>query len=251
MADTAGAPPGAPPGHHDGHRRRARQALIVPATSGGVKLVSARGRVTGWSLHDEGSNGSVPAQAAVLDGYNGGAGTLLAIPANTAWYGTISLTASLKVTAAGAATTQGANVSTAAGLVPSAAVLAQVTLTAGAVGAAATNPDHDRATSVWGPGWIINPTAGALNVTTGTAATTVDAWATGTTVPFPAGATGPVVELYDGGSANGKLLHVISMRQGDDDQEAFGDDGVDFSAGLFVNVVSGTVRGVIHAVLDG
>jgi hypothetical protein len=236
--------------HSPPHHRHRRVALPFAATSSGAALVSGRGRVTGWSLLDTSDTSGAPAAANVLDGFRNTAGVLLAIPANSAWYGTISLDGE-EVTAAGgvAAVNGAATVTTDAGLTPSAATLMGLDIqspasTATGPGIAVTDDDN------WGPGWIINATAGVLNVNLVTTLTKVDCHAVGRLYAYVGGGATPVAELRDGSSAGGDLIAVVRMDRGDDDQEAFGDDGPPFTKGLFVAVVSGTVRGVVHAILE-
>ena len=245
----AGVPAGTPTGHQPSRYQRRHKVLAFPATSGGVALASGRGRITGWSLLDTSDIGGAPAAANVLDGFLNAAGTLIAIPANSAWQGTISLDGEIVTAAGGVAAVNGAaTITTAAGLTPSNQVLLGLDLqspasTATGGGIAVTDEDF------W-QGWILNTTNGALNVVLASTLTKVDASAEGRIYPLIGGTSKVIVELYDGGSNNGDLIAVMTMDQADDDQEAFGDDGPPFTRGVFVNVVSGTVRGVVHVMLD-
>jgi hypothetical protein len=225
--------------------RRRRIPLPFAATASGTILAEWAGRLAGWALLDTGSINSVPATTNVLDGFLNAAGTLISIPANTAWYGTLDLVGEMLTPAAGVANVTGAAaLATAAGLTPSAQTLAGLDITSPA--STATGPGIVVADSAtWGPGWIINSTAGALAVSLTTTLTKVDAWAAGLTLPFPGGLGQTVVELWNGNDATGVLLAPIAFPSGTSVVEALGDDGPDFDGGLFLRVVSGTVRGVV------
>lgn len=228
-----------------GRRWRRRIPLPVAATSAGALLINGAGRLAGWSLLDTQGLGTVPGTTNVLDGFINSAGTLMTVPANTAWYGSIGIFASLKVNSTGgAAASGGVSVSAAAGLTPN-GLLASVDLSVPATGATATNGNTETGNAQWGPGWIINNTGGGLALTVADNVTTADVWAAGVTQPFPGGIAGTVVELYDGSSSGGRLLSVVEFPAGTSVVEALGDDGPDFDTALFLNVVSGTVRGSV------
>lgn len=63
----------------------------------------------------------------------------------------------------------------------------------------------------------------------------------------PSGAVAAVVELYDGMDAGSQLLCVAGVAAGATAQPILEFEGVAFKSGLFLNVVSGQVRGVVYA----
>lgn len=63
----------------------------------------------------------------------------------------------------------------------------------------------------------------------------------------PSGVTPAVVELYDGMDVNSQLLCVAGVAAGASAQPILEFEGVAFTRGLFLNVVSGTIRGVLYA----
>lgn len=56
---------------------------------------------------------------------------------------------------------------------------------------------------------------------------------------------GSVIEVYDGTSVNGILLDSIALTAGQSTRERFEEAEYCFDGGLFVNVVSGQVKGTI------
>lgn len=63
----------------------------------------------------------------------------------------------------------------------------------------------------------------------------------------PSGTVAAVVEIYDGMDVGGQLMCVAGVSAGASAAPIFEPEGVSFHIGLFLNVVSGTVRGVIWA----
>lgn len=59
------------------------------------------------------------------------------------------------------------------------------------------------------------------------------------------GAAAAVVELYDGQDAGGQLVAAISLSPGQSTRDWLGPSGIETDIGLFVRVVSGTVRGAV------
>lgn len=217
----------------------------VATTTTTKRVVGGRGRLAGWSLYDTQGTAGAPATTSVNDGFANAAGTLLTVPANTAWSGRIALTAVLTVAPGGLAVAAAATVSTAAGMTPNAATLVGLDLAAPAAAAAGSGTLDRASPGYWGPDWIINPTGGALNVTLASNATKVDAWAHGQNYTFPGTTMGSVVELYDGEDANGTLMAVVPIPAGGAVHEPLGDTGPIFRIGVFLRVVSGSVRGAL------
>ncbi|HVT14562.1 MAG TPA: hypothetical protein VHQ90_00075 [Thermoanaerobaculia bacterium] len=58
------------------------------------------------------------------------------------------------------------------------------------------------------------------------------------------GVAAATLELYDGFDATAQLVAVIALLASQSTRDWLGPGGVQLSEGLFVNVVSGTVRGV-------
>lgn len=234
--------------HQEQHPPRRRVSLATGQLAAGKSLLSGRGRLAGWSLLDTSQAAGPPAAATVLGGFLSAAGTLMTIPANTAWYGVINMLGEETTPAGTVTTTTGqAVVSAAVGLTPS-GTLFGIGLTAPAstaTGAGTVVADE----LSWGPGWIINSTAGALAVTMTNTLSQVDCSAVGTTTTYPGGTTQTVVELYDGANVGGQLLAVVEIPAGQSVAEALGDDGPDFGTGMFVNVVSGSVRGALWVLI--
>lgn len=246
MANTeAGAHAPALPADAMWHRHRRVPVRVDPLGVGGKLLINGRGRLTGWSLLDTQGSGSVPATANVLDGNAIASGAIITISANTAWYGTFQLEGEIDVAPAGVKASGFAIVQASTGLTPSNMALARLDLVAPAA-AAAGDGTVDSGATTWGPGWIINSTGGALSVNANISGlSNAFIGAQGVTLPFPAGVAQTVVELRDGSGVNGELLGVVAFPQGTSVVEALGDDGPDFVRGLFLNVISGAVRGSI------
>jgi hypothetical protein len=245
----AGVASATPPPPHGPHRRRRRPLRIDPLGVGGKVLLRGRGRLGGWSLFDTQGTGSVPATGSVLDGNAVTSGAVITIPANTAWYGTITVEGEIDVAPGGVKASGFVIAQAAAGLTPSNAALARLDLVAPAA-AAAGDGTVDSGYASWGPGWVINSTGGALSVNaniSGVSSAFVSAQ--GVTLPFPGGVGLTVVELWDGSNNTGELLAIVAFPQGTSVTEAFGDDGPDFVRGIFVNVVSGAIHGSVW-VLD-
>jgi hypothetical protein len=59
------------------------------------------------------------------------------------------------------------------------------------------------------------------------------------------GVAGATVEVWDGQDATGQLLVPITLLAGQSTRDWLAGDGVLSQSGLFLNVVSGTVRGVV------
>lgn len=242
---AAGAHAPAPAAGYMAHRHRRMPLRVDTLGVGGRLIVNGRGRLAGWSLFDTQGSGSVPATANVLDGSAIASGTIIGIPGNTAWYGTLQLEGEIDVAPGGAKTSGFVLVQTSTGLTPSNTALARLDLVAPAA-AAAGDGTVDSGSTAWGPGWIINSTAGALSVNANVnGVPNVFLAAQGVTLPFPGGIAQTVVELWDGSGVNGELLAVVAFPQGTSVVEALGDDGPDFVRGLFVNVVSGSIRGSV------
>lgn len=55
-----------------------------------------------------------------------------------------------------------------------------------------------------------------------------------------------IARLWDGGSTGGQLLGVIALAAGAMSTEWLGDDGVRAANGLFVEIDSGTLEGVVY-----
>lgn len=61
------------------------------------------------------------------------------------------------------------------------------------------------------------------------------------------GTTGAIVEIYDGTSTAGELIESISLAPGESARESYAmPGGVGLATGLFVDIVSGSVRGVVR-----
>lgn len=63
----------------------------------------------------------------------------------------------------------------------------------------------------------------------------------------PSGVTAAVVELYDGMDTGAQMLCVAGVGAGSSATPILEFEGVAFKLGLFLNVVSGTIRGVVYA----
>lgn len=63
----------------------------------------------------------------------------------------------------------------------------------------------------------------------------------------PTGAAAAVVELYDGMDTSAQLLAVINLPAGGAAPTGVSHDGVEVRSGMFLNVVTGQVRGVLWA----
>jgi hypothetical protein len=247
---AAGVHAPAPSAAHPWHRPRRVPLRVDTLGVGGKLLLNGRGRLAGWSLLDTQGSGSVPATTNVLDGSQIASGAIITIPANTAWYGTAQIEGEIDVAPGGLKASGFAIIQTATGLTPSNVALARLDLVAPAA-AAASDGTVDSGSTTWGPGWIINSTAGALSVNANISGLS-NAFVSmqGVTLPFPGGVSETVVELWDGSGVNGELLAVVAFPQGTSVVEALGDDGPDFVRGVFLNVVSGSVRGSVW-VLSG
>jgi hypothetical protein len=60
-----------------------------------------------------------------------------------------------------------------------------------------------------------------------------------------------VAELWDGQDAGGERVAVIGAAVGGPAAMHLGADGIPITRGIFLNVISGTVRGVVWAQLQG
>lgn len=63
------------------------------------------------------------------------------------------------------------------------------------------------------------------------------------------GQAGAAVQLIDGGDANGSLVTDISLVPSESTRDWYGQPGIRVRSGLFLSVLSGTVRGVVWALL--
>ncbi len=63
------------------------------------------------------------------------------------------------------------------------------------------------------------------------------------------GQTSAAVQLIDGGDANGTLVTDITLVPSESTRDWYGQPGIRVRSGLFLNVLSGTVRGVVWALL--
>lgn len=59
------------------------------------------------------------------------------------------------------------------------------------------------------------------------------------------GAAGATVEVWDGGDTTGQLVTAISLVAGESTRDWLAGDGILLQVGLFVNVISGSVRGAL------
>lgn len=65
------------------------------------------------------------------------------------------------------------------------------------------------------------------------------------------GAAAASFELYDGGGVNGQLLATAVIASGTSDNHNGPAGGVEVESGLFLHVVSGTLKGVVYAKIRG
>lgn len=72
-----------------------------------------------------------------------------------------------------------------------------------------------------------------------------DALVVGLTAIETTGSAPAVFELRDSGDANGTLVAVVSLSAGQSIREKFPDPGVLFKVSVFLNVVSGSIRGSV------
>jgi hypothetical protein len=61
------------------------------------------------------------------------------------------------------------------------------------------------------------------------------------------GAAAAVVEIYDGFDATAQLVVAVALTAGQSTRDWLGPNGILVTEGIFVNVISGTVRGTVWA----
>lgn len=64
------------------------------------------------------------------------------------------------------------------------------------------------------------------------------------------GTAGAVLKIQDGADTNAFILATISLYAGESTRDDFGDYGISAEHSLYVNLVSGTVEGIIGAVSE-
>lgn len=60
------------------------------------------------------------------------------------------------------------------------------------------------------------------------------------------GAASATLEVFDGTNANGQSISPISLTAGQSTRDIWGKPGIEITNGLFVNVLSGSVRGSLY-----
>lgn len=61
------------------------------------------------------------------------------------------------------------------------------------------------------------------------------------------GAASAVAEIYDGNDTTGQLITTISMTSNESTRDWLGPNGVECSRGIYVAVVSGSIKGTVWA----
>ncbi len=90
----------------------------------------------------------------------------------------------------------------------------------------------------------LSPQSGALTADT-VLFTGITHWR-GYSVRENTGSAAARVEIFDGHDNTGTLIGAICLAQGTSDHQNFGDDGVYCRQGIFVNVITGSVRGAFY-----
>ena len=204
------------------------QALAVPSPAVSALLASGRGTLAGWVFRESSGSGGGGAAVGAAASFLAGAAGNAALPSAGNHLTGFDVTMAAVAAAAGGTVTV-SNVVGGPFVYNIEALVGQATLL-----------------SIRFP-TPLQPSGGiptvAISAIVGGGAGNIDIF--GITSADPA-----VVRLHDGLAANNRLLAVIDIAAAGQTDGTTGGDGVDVTAGIFMEVVTGIVEGVVYADLE-
>jgi len=204
------------------------QALAVPSPAVSGLLASGRGTLAGWVFRESSGGGGGGAAVGAAASFLAGAAGNAALSSTSDHLTGFDVTMAAVAAAAGGTVTV-SNVAGGPFVYDIEALVGQATLLS--IRFPTSLPPSGGAPTV------------AISAIVGGGAGNIDIF--GITSAAPA-----VVLLHDGLAANNRLLAVIDIAAAGQTDGTTGGDGVDVTAGIFMEVVTGSVEGVVYADLE-